>query len=214
MNYDVIIIGAGPGGIFSAYELVLRAPGLKIGVYAAQFWVDTAHMESAIEKLREDGAEIVIVSYHGGEEGSYTPTGDQKAYAHKAIDAGADIFYGHHPHVLQPIEEYNGGVICYSLGNFSFGGNRNPKDKDTAVIQQEVVRELDGTIRLGETKIIPFCLSGEQNYNTYQPTPYEEGSDQYNRVLSKLDGTFGSPATQTPTTETITETSAETEQTQ
>ena len=187
--------------------------GLKIGLYAAQFWVDTAHMESAIQKLREDGAEIVVVSYHGGEEGSYTPTGDQKAYAHKAIDAGADIFYGHHPHVLQPIEEYNGGVIYYSLGNFSFGGNRNPKDKDTAVIQQEVVRELDGTVHLGQTKIIPFCLSGESSYNTYQPTPYEEGSKQYDRVLSKLDGTFGSPITQTPTTETTTETLAETEQT-
>lgn len=177
--------------------------GLKIGLYAGQFWVDTDHMEQAITKLREDGAEIVIVSYHGGTEGSYTPTGDQKTYAHKAIDAGADIFYGHHPHVLQPIEEYNGGVIYYSLGNFSFGGNRNPRDKDTAVIQQEVIRELDGTVRLGETKAIPFCLSGEQNYNTYQPTPYEEGSEQYQRALSKLDGTFDGPdltvSTQTPT---------------
>lgn len=167
--------------------------GLKIGIYAGQFWMDTAHMEAAVAKLREDGAEIVVVSYHGGTEGSYRVTPDQERYAHAAIDAGADIFFGHHPHVLQPIEEYNGGVIYYSVGNFAFGGNRNPKDKDTVVIQQQVIRELDGTVRLGETKAIPFCLSSDPSRNNYQPAPYEEDSEEYKRAMSKLDGTFDGP---------------------
>ena len=169
--------------------------GLKIGMYAIQFWASKSNITKAIETLRAEGAEIVIVSYHGGVEGSYTPTADQKSYAHTAIDAGADIFFGHHPHVLQPVEQYNNGVIYYSLGNFSFGGNRNPVDKDTAIIQQQVVRELDGTIHLGETKLIPFSLSSETTRNTYQPTPYEADSDAYLRTMSKLDGTFAAPST-------------------
>ncbi len=164
--------------------------GLKIGLYAAQFDLQVSTMQKGIAALREGGAELVIVSLHFGEEGSYRPTDQQKKHAHAAIDAGADIVYGHHPHVLQPIEEYNGGIIYYSLGNFSFGGNRNPRDKDTAIIRQTVIRESDGTIHLGQTEAIPFCVSSVSGKNDYKPTPYEEGSKKYNRALSKLDGTF------------------------
>ena len=164
--------------------------GLHIGLYAAQFDLQVSTMEAGIQKLRQEGAELVIVSLHFGTEGSYRPTNQQKKHAHAAIDAGADIVYGHHPHVLQPIEEYNGGIIYYSLGNFSFGGNRNPRDKDTAIIRQTVIRDSDGTILLGQTETIPFCISSASGKNDYKPTPYEEGSKKYNRVLSKLDGTF------------------------
>ena len=92
--------------------------------------------------------------------------------------------------MLQPIEEYNGGIIYYSLGNFSFGGNRNPRDKDSVVIRQTVIRDSDGTIRLGSTELIPFCISSVSGKNDYKPTPYEEGNKKYKRALSKLDGTF------------------------
>ena len=164
--------------------------GLKIGIYAAQFDLQVSTMEKGIAALREGGAELVIASFHWGTEGSYRPTDQQKKHAHAAIDAGADIVYGHHPHVLQPIEEYNGGIIYYSLGNFSFGGNRNPRDKDSVVIRQTVIRDSDGTIRLGSTELIPFCISSVSGKNDYKPTPYEEGSKKYKRALSKLDGTF------------------------
>ena len=110
-----------------------------------------------------------------------------------AIDAGANIVWGHHPHVLQPIEEYNGGIIYYSLGNFAFGGNSVPKDHDTAVLQQEIIREPDGSIHLGKLTIIPCSVSSIKERNNFQPTPYEEGSEEYKRVLSKLDGTYGGP---------------------
>lgn len=164
--------------------------GLKIGLYAAQFDLQVSTMKKGIAALREGGAELVIVSFHWGTEGSYRPTDQQKKHAHAAIDAGADIVYGHHPHVLQPIEEYKDGIIYYSLGNFSFGGNRNPKDKDSVVIRQRVIRESDGTVHLGQTELIPFCVSSVSGKNDYKPTPYEAGSKKYNRVLSKLDGTF------------------------
>lgn len=66
-------------------------------------------------------ADCLIVSFHWGEEGLDKPKPYQIAAAHKAIDAGADIVIGHHPHVLQGVEHYGNGVIFYSLGNFAFG---------------------------------------------------------------------------------------------
>lgn len=164
--------------------------GLKIGMYAISFTMDEADLREEVTQLREDGAEIVILALHRGDEGIYHPNENQIHIAHTAIDAGVDIVWGHNPHVLQNIEEYNGGIILYSLGNLSFGGNRNPKDRDTAVIQQQVIREKDGTVHLGELKVIPCCLSSVPTYNNFQPTPYEEGSAEYDRVISKLDGTF------------------------
>jgi len=168
--------------------------GLTIGVYAGLFWgFNEADMIADIKALREAGAELVIASLHWGDEGKYRPIAQQEHLGKVAIDAGADIVYGHHPHVLQRIEEYNDGIIFYSLGNFSFGGNTNPRDKDTVIVQQEIIRNLDGTISLGETTLLPCCVSSKMDINTYQPTLYEEGTEEYNRVLSKLDGSFTGP---------------------
>ncbi len=72
-----------------------------------------------IKKVRKT-ADFVIVSFHWGIEFSPFPSDKQKEYAHRAIDNGADLVIGHHPHVIQSIENYNGRVIIYSLGNFVF----------------------------------------------------------------------------------------------
>ncbi len=74
--------------------------------------------------LRErDSVDYVVVLLHWGTEKADSPDAGQRAFAHRVIDAGADAIIGHHPHVLQGIERYRGGVIVYSLGNFVFGGN-------------------------------------------------------------------------------------------
>lgn len=186
--------------------LVTTQSGLKIGMYAISFTMDESDLREEVAQLRADGAEIVILALHRGDEGIYSPNENQIHISHTAIDAGVDIVWGHNPHVLQKIEEYNGGIIMYSLGNFSFGGNRNPRDKDTAIVQQQIIREKDGTVHLGELTIIPCSVSSAENYNNYQPTPYEEGSEAYDRVLSKLDGTYAGadipPAYANPTTPT------------
>ena len=170
--------------------LMTTQSGLTVGFYAVAFELDQPAMEKAVADLRAQGAEVVVVSAHWGTEGSYRPKQAQTKFAHAAIDAGADIVYGHHPHVLQPIEEYNGGVIFYSLGNFSFGGNNYPRDLDTAILQQEIVRDVDGSICLGELTVIPASISSLPKQNDFKPTPYEPDSDKYNRVLAKLDGSF------------------------
>ena len=167
--------------------------GLTIGVYCDDFAFDRAHMQQTFEALRASGAEVVICAFHWGEERDYTPNQNEIDWGHIAIDAGADIVAGHHPHVLQPMEFYNGGVILYSLGNFSFGGNAMPSDMDTAIIQQQIVRSPDGAISLGELTVIPCSVSSVTSHNNFQPTPYEIGSEAYDRVLQKLMGTYAAP---------------------
>ncbi len=71
--------------------------------------------------LARKSADYVVVSFHWGSENMNTPKPYQVAAAHHAIDAGADLVLGNHPHVLQGIEHYKRGVIFYSLGNFAFG---------------------------------------------------------------------------------------------
>lgn len=169
--------------------------GLKVGVFAAAFSVNGALARDEIHKLRQQGAEVVIVAIHWGVEGAYRPNGGQTSFAHELIDYGADIVYGSHPHVLQPVEEYKDGVIFYSMANFSFGGNHWPPDVDTAILQQTFVRDSDGKLHRDELIRIPCSVSSIKDtmQNNFQPTPYEEGSDAYKRVLSKLDGTWAGP---------------------
>lgn len=174
--------------------VVTTGSGLTIGLYAAVYYkLDVADMTAKIAALREQGVDLIIFVPHWGVEGTYHPTEEQKQVGHAAIDAGADIVFGSHPHVLQPIEEYGGGIIFYSLGNFSFGGNGAPKDYDTALVQQEVIRDAEGTVRLGQLTIVPASVSSVAERNNFQPTPYEPGTEEYNRVLSKLDETFSGP---------------------
>ena len=153
---------------------------------------------SAYTELREDGAEYVICCFHWGQELYYHPNQGQIDLAHACIDAGANLIYGTHTHCLQPIEDYKGGLILYSMGNWSFGGSSSPKDKDTAIVQVQIRRDENGVISNTGYNVIPCCVSSRpilegysgDNYNDYCPTPYTVGSDAFNRVLSKLDGSF------------------------
>ena len=168
------------------------ADGLKIGVYSVAGAYNTAGLAENIQALKKAGADIIIASMHWGQEYYYVPNQDQIIIARAAIDAGADIVYGHHPHVLQKIEQYKDGIIFYSLGNFSFGGNNSPADKDTAILQQEFIRYPDGTLEMGELTVIPCYVSGILDYgNDYQPMPIPEtDADAYQRVLTKLAGKY------------------------
>ena len=169
-------------------RLLTTESGLTIGLYAATFTVDMKDLTAEVAALREQGAEVVVFAPHWGKEGYYYPLSHLVEYAHGAIDAGVDIVCGHHPHVLQRMEEYNGGVIFYSLGNFSFGGNLQPSDLDSVLVQQEYIRDQAGNIRRGELTVVPVCISSEPPFNNFQPTPYAEGSEEYQRVMDKLTG--------------------------
>ena len=167
--------------------------GLKIGIYAVSFGT-VAQIEAGIAALRELDVDFIIAAIHWGDEGSYTPNADQISQGRAAIDAGADIVYGSHPHTLQPFEEYEGSRIYYSMGNWTFGGNTNPRDKDTFILQLELTRDESGNVTISKYIHIPCASSGETAFNNYQPVPYKQGSEDYLRVLSKLDGSFSGSA--------------------
>ena len=137
---------AGAGGTprDAARPVIVRVNGLKIAFLARNAWLpegvwsrpdapNSAYLDAGtIESDVRDAArraDVVIVSLHWGREYREVPLHEQVELAHRIVDAGADLILGHHPHVLQPIEEYHGGVIAYSLGNFLFDSPfRNCKD--------------------------------------------------------------------------------------
>lgn len=166
--------------------VVTTKNGLKVGFYGSVYYLmETEVITEAIRQLKEE-ADIVVFVPHWGFETNPHHNKDQEELAHAVIDAGADIVWGSHPHVLQEMEFYNGGVICYSLGNFSFGGNIYPDDYDSAIVQQEVIRSADGEISLGQTHVVPVRISTNDTRNNFQPIPYEEGTEDYARVMEKL----------------------------
>jgi poly-gamma-glutamate capsule biosynthesis protein CapA/YwtB (metallophosphatase superfamily) len=112
-------------------------------------------------------ADIVVVSLHCGKEMSKEPIEYQKVRAHAAIDAGADLVIGHHPHVLQPIEHYKNGLIVYSLGNFVFGSYSSIK---SSAILQATISNDSGKNKIENINIIPVDIHASQ---TQQPMPLE-----------------------------------------
>lgn len=148
--------------------------GIVIGIVSANLLAQTderaEYIHTGIEKLREEGADIVVACCHWGIEGDHYPNDYQKTTAHKIIDWGADVLIGNHPHVLQGMELYEGKLICYSLGNFCFGGNRNPQVKDTAIFQQTFTF-VDGVLQTDvSAKMIPCTISSTDTRNDFQPT--------------------------------------------
>lgn len=175
-------------------RIITLENGVTVGLYGTVYnSVDKETTIAGIKALKEQNVDLIIYVPHWGTEHSFRPTDEQMELGHAAIDAGAHIVFGSHPHVLQPIEEYNGGIIFYSMANFSFGGNTLPKDMDTALIQQTFRLQEDGSFALGERLIVPCCVSSEPNVNNYQPTPYAPGTPEYDRVMQKLNGTFTGP---------------------
>ncbi|MBQ3865081.1 MAG: CapA family protein [Clostridia bacterium] len=174
---------------------------LKIGVIGLGFYIPKSRVDRLYQQCKDAGCNLIIAAFHWGKEGYYQIESTQAEYAHYLIDMGCDAVVGHHPHVLQKTEAYKGKPIFYSLGNFSFGGNANPKDRDTVVAQMHVRVLNDGSIQQEGTTLIPCCLSSTPRGNDYCPTPYPENSEDYFRCLSKLDGTYRGPniPRQTPT---------------
>lgn len=160
-----------------------------IGIAAFSVWYDgadvRANIKEAIADLRNAGADLVFVSCHWGLEGENYPYDVQKNIGRYAIDVGADGVWGHHPHVMQGIETYKGREIVYSMGNFCFGGNHNPADKD-CFIYQMTFETLDGVLTgEWESEAIPCRVSSQSGYNDYKPTPAE--GEEKERILGRLE---------------------------
>lgn len=176
-NSDVQYSGEGYITYYSVGDITIASIG-----YRGWSTYIKPYISKDIKEAR-DKADIVIVSIHWGDENEYYPNKVQKTLGRFAIDEGADIVIGHHPHVIQGIEKYKDKYIVYSLGNFCFGGNKNPKDKDTIIFQSEFT-VVDKRITKMEGSIIPCSISSVKNINNYQPIILE-GSEK-ERVLDRV----------------------------
>lgn len=168
---------------------VMDVKGVKVGLLGTYVLREGLGIKDSmianLQSLKEQGAQIIIASFHWGSEKAYEPDSTQIELAHAAIDNGADLVLGHHPHVLEGIEEYQGKNIVYSLGNFCFGGNAYPSDMNTMIFQQTFTIK-DGELQEDNVKnIIPCRISSEDGYNNYQPTPAE--GEQKDDILQKIE---------------------------
>ena len=177
---------AGISNFIGTNTAIRDVNGISVGLVGIDALDETeaAKLENVIGSVKSLGAQLVIVSIHWGEEKATAPNDTQIELAHKAIDAGADLVLGTHPHVLQGIEKYNGKYIAYSLGNFCFGGNNNPADKDT-VIYRQTFTFVDGVMQEDDNMtLIPATISGHDEYNDYQPAIAE--GDRKTQIENKL----------------------------
>ena len=190
-GYEDTISALDSAGILNfGYDktVVTEVKGIKVGLVGIYELKDhlerKEQLKQNIAKVKAEGAQITIVIFHWGNEKEEVPDSNQTTLAHLAIDEGADLVCGHHPHVLQGIEEYKGKNIVYSLGNFCFGGNQYPSDMDTMIFQQTFTVDQNGVKADNVTNIIPCSVSSDSDYNNYQPTPAE--GDEATRILSKI----------------------------
>ena len=170
---------------------VMDVKGIKVGLVGIYELYDHLEREQQLKdniaKVKADGAQLIVVIFHWGNETETVPDSNQTTLGSIAIDGGADLVCGHHPHVLQGIETYKGRNIVYSLGNFCFGGNSSPSDMDTMIYQQTFTIDADGVKKDNVTNIIPCSISSAayDGYNNYQPTPAE--GDEATRILGKIN---------------------------
>lgn len=167
---------------------LMEVKGVKIGlvgIYELHDHLEREHQVRVnIQKVRAEGADLVFVVFHWGNEKDTVPDANQVTLAKLAIDNGADLVVGHHAHVLQGVTTYKGKTIAYALGNFCFGGNSAPSDMDTMVFQQTFTLDIDGSVTSKEPNLIPCRISSDYYINNYQPTPAT--GDEADRILQKI----------------------------
>lgn len=164
-----------------------QVKGVKIAFigFNALSGVTEQQVKDTIKKAKQKKAKIIIASFHWGIEKEYYPNTRQKTLGRCAIDSGASLVLGHHPHRLQGIEKYKGRYIVYSLGNFCFGGHTNPDDKDTMIFQQTFYVKNGKLLKKNDAKVIPCSISSVSYTNDFQPTVLKGNSRK--RVLNKIN---------------------------
>ena len=172
----LIPIGAGATLEEARAPAVIERDGLRIAFVARTVWTNgrkPVTEDGAVAKLSRSSlrtslsddvrqaradtkADFVIVSLHWGTEYEPHPEQYQRRTARAAIDAGADLVLGHHPHVVQDIERYHDGVIVYSMGNFLFD-NPQRVQRETIIVTATLEQDADGR-RISELSVHPVLI--------------------------------------------------------
>lgn len=186
-----VMIGGGKDRAEAELVRVIERNGLKVGfvgltsTHPKEGWAkpgkpgvayaDFTRVAGVVARAKA-ACDVLVVSFHGGTELAAGPNDIQKAVAHAAVDAGADLFLGHHPHVLQPVELYRGRPIVYSLGNFLFV---SPTESTRPTVVARAVLTKDGVRKLSFHPV-------DGNWGRLKPAP--NGGDVEARARAALDG--------------------------
>lgn len=174
---------------YSGYEWlhVFEKQGIKVGfggIRETIYHQDRKRISREIADLKAQGCQYVVYTIHAGEEYAPRHNALQTDIAHAAIDAGANLVIGHHPHVPQGIEMYNNGLIFYSLGNFIFGGNLALSTFDSLAVQTRLYFS-QGALIQTQVQLIPLITSGAAPQNDFRPIP-AQGEDKQ-RILATVN---------------------------
>ena len=185
---EQVLMDAGIGYCYDDIYLIQQVKGIRVGFVSVNEHYDGPAVEKWLTEgyqyLRQQGCSIVVACVHWGLEKTPELNSYQMSLGYKLIDMGYDLVVGNHPHVLQAIQVYKGKYICYSLGNFCYGGNKNPDDKDSGIFQQTFTL-VDGEIQDETARFIPCRLSGVDTRNNYQPTPVTGA--EHLRIIEKMN---------------------------
>ncbi len=191
----IMHVGAGKDLKAARLGRIFQIKGLKVGFLAySDFWdifwtpeyrrtfaasADEPGMAPAIRAFMEEDirrlkllSNFVVVSVHWGDEYMTMPNAKQVERAHAAIDAGADVVLGHHPHVLQPFEAYKSGIVFYSLGNFVFD-QKKPRTTESIIA---LIRLEKG--RPPEAEVVPMRITDSRP----APMGRADGSELLHRL--------------------------------
>lgn len=152
---------------------IRQVNGIRVGLVSVSsiepVGAPESQLRNGMKEIKKKNPEVILVSMHSGIEYTQEIQPVQKRLSRVAINLGADLVIGHHPHTIQGIDKYKGCYIIYSLGNFCFGGNTNPPDKDTMIFQQTFVVKNGKLEKKKNARVIPCRLSGQDGINNYQP---------------------------------------------
>lgn len=160
--------------------LVRDINGIRFGFFGISYPQDNdlKHIDEVLKDLRENQkCDIIIASMHWGREG-YTDasklTSAQLNLSRRLIENGADVVYGHHPHVLQPMVFYQDKPVLFSTGNFTFGTINTSLDAHTGIFRLTFEKTAGGTV-LRRLEVIP-CLTGKKG--DYRPVVLEDQTER------------------------------------
>ncbi len=150
--------------------VILEKNGFTVALYCTTFYY-RGYDVTISNKMASIDADYKIVYFHGGTERVHEPDDWKAEGCRRMIDSGIDIVIGHHPHVLQPIEIYNGKTIVHSLGNFVFGGSRSEENR--TIVYRLSLKILEDELIGVSDEVIPCYVYTD----LYQPGIIEDEAE-------------------------------------
>ena len=189
---------AGVGWCADEDIFLFEKDGVKVAFIAmvsSSFFNNREWYKQKVKSLKEeDGVNAVILCFHGGSEYNTVHNKYQENYARIATDAGTDLVIMHHPHVLQGITVMNNRYVCYSLGNFVFGGNCKVRALETMAVQAALTFDDEGVLQGSQLFLYPMHVSDDPVDNHYQPCLVTGEEAEQVLKLVQADSTLTIPA--------------------